>query len=126
MGFSHETSTHHFRLLSDGGAIEVTAKIPSDKVSRDEIRRHLSHITEMFANGDFQVPMFIHDTVLPGVTVMKSKHASITYVFEPMLSGGRVRIKAIDVEALKAVHQFLKFQIDDHGTGDPLGIDPSN
>jgi hypothetical protein len=22
MGFSHETSTHHFRLLSDGGAIE--------------------------------------------------------------------------------------------------------
>jgi hypothetical protein len=126
MGFSHETSTHHFRLLPDGGAIEVTANSPNDKISRDEIRSHLSHIAKMFTNGNFQVPMFIHGTVPPGVTVMKSKGASITYVFEPMPNGGRVRIKATDAEALKAVHQFLTFQIDDHRTGDPRAVDPSN
>jgi hypothetical protein len=126
MGFSHETSTHHFRLLPDGGAIEVIANGPNDKVSRDKIRSHLSHIAEMFSKGNFQVPMFIHDTVPPGVTVMKSKRASITYVFEPMPSGGRVRIKATDTEALKAVHEFLRFQIDDHRTGDSHAVDPSN
>jgi hypothetical protein len=119
MGFSHETSTHHFRLLSDGGAIEVTANDPNDKVTRDEIKNHLSHIAQMFANGNFALPMFIHDTVPPGVPVMKSKRASITYVFEPMQSGGRVRITTTDAEAIKAVHQFLTFQIDDHRTGDP-------
>jgi hypothetical protein len=114
MGFSHETSTHHFRLLSDGGAIEVTANDPKDKVTRDEIRNHLSHIVQMFTNGNFQIPMFIHDTVPPGVLVMKAKHASINYVFEQMQSGGRVRITTTDAEALKAVHQFLTFQIEDH------------
>jgi hypothetical protein len=126
MGFSHETSTHHFRLLPDGGAIEVTANGPNDKASRDEIRSHLSHIAEMFTHGNFQVPMFIHDTLPPGVTVMKSKRASITYVFELMPSGGRVRIKAANAEALEAVHQFLRFQIDDHRTGDPHAVDPAN
>lgn len=30
MGFSHEKSTHHFRLFADGGAIEVTANDPKD------------------------------------------------------------------------------------------------
>ena len=47
MGFSHATSTHHFRLVSDGGAIEVTANDPNDKVTRDEIKNHLSHILQM-------------------------------------------------------------------------------
>jgi hypothetical protein len=123
MGFSHETSTHHFRLLSDGGAIEVTAKDPNDKVTRDEIKNHLSHIVQMFTTGNFQIPMFIHDTVPPGVLVMKAKHASINYVFEQMPSGGRVRITTTDAEALKAVHQFLTFQTDDHRTGDPRAAD---
>jgi hypothetical protein len=99
MGFSHETSTHRFRLLPDGGAIEVTANSPNDKISRDEIRSHLSHIAQMFTNGNFQVP--------PGVPVTKSNRANITYVFEPILNGGRVRIKTTDAEALRAVHQFL-------------------
>ena len=126
MGFSHETSTHHFRLLPDGGAIEVTTNGPNDKISRDEIRNHLSHIAQMFTNGNFQVPMFIHDTVPPRVPVMKSKGANIAYVFEPILNGGRVRITTTDAEALKAVHQFLRFQIDDHRTGDQHAVGTSN
>ncbi len=124
MGVSHEKSTHHFRLLADGGAIELTANDPNDKGTRDEIKSDLSHIVQMFTNGNFQIPMFIHDTVPPGVPVMKSKHASIIYVFESMPSGGRVRITTTDAEALKAVHQFLTFQIDEHRTGDPHATGP--
>jgi hypothetical protein len=70
--------------------------------------------------------MFIHDTVPPGVPVKKSKRAGITYVFEPMQSGGRVRIKTTDAAAIKAVHQFLTFQIDDHRTGDLHAAGASN
>ena len=44
MGFSHDKTTHHFRLYADGGAIEVTANDPNDADSRDQIRMHLSHI----------------------------------------------------------------------------------
>jgi hypothetical protein len=126
MGVAHEKSTHHFRLMTDGGAIELTANDPNDKDTRDQIRTHLSHIVQMFTDGNFQVPMFIHDRVPPGVPVMEAKRASITYVFEPMPSGGRVRIKATDAEALKAVHQFLRFQIDDHRTGDQHAVGTSN
>ena len=48
MGFSHEATTHHFRLFKDGGEIAVTVKDPSDKTSIEQIRSHLGHITKMF------------------------------------------------------------------------------
>lgn len=118
MGFSHENSTHHFRLLSDGGAIEVGAKDPNDTSTRDQIRMHLSHIAKMFSQGDFAAPMFIHDTVPPGVREMQAKRDAITYSFEATPDGGRVRVASGDSFAIKAIHQFLAFQIDDHRTGD--------
>lgn len=123
MGFSHEKSAHHFRLLSDGGAIEVVANEPTDSATRDEIRVHLSHIAQMFTAGDFQVPMFIHDKVPPGVPVMESRRAAIAYTFEPLPTGGRVRIATADKDALEAIHQFLEFQIDDHRTGDSKTVE---
>jgi len=118
MGFSHEKSTHHFQLLATGGIIEVSTNDMTDTATVDEIRGHLSHIAQMFTAGDFQLPMFIHDIVPPGVPVMKSKSTAITYAFESTPTGGRVRIKTSDPDALNAVHQFLTFQIEDHRTGD--------
>jgi hypothetical protein len=118
MGFSHEKTTHHFHIFSDGGAIEVTANDSKDAVSRDQIRMHLSHIARMFAAGDFDAPMLIHDRVPPGVPTLRRLKAVVTYRYEDIESGGRVRIVTRNPEALAAVHEFLKFQIDDHHTGD--------
>src|SRR5262249_25625758 len=67
MGFPHDKTTHHFRLYSDGGAIEVTANDQKDSSNAEAIRSHLAHIVTMFSNGDFSIPMFIHDQVPPGV-----------------------------------------------------------
>jgi hypothetical protein len=122
MGFSHEKTAHHFTLLPDGGIIAVEADSKTDAASRDQIRMHLTHIVEMFAANDFDVPMFIHDKVPPGVPVMKQKQKAISYVFEPTASGGRVRITTRDAEAVKAVHEFLRFQIEDHRTGDAMTV----
>jgi hypothetical protein len=123
MGFSHEKTTHHFLLRSDGGMIAVEANDPMDTESRDEIRLHLTHIAAMFSAGNFEAPMFIHDQVPPGVPVMKRLKNRITYKFEPLEHGGQVRIVTKNSEALKAVHEFLRFQITDHKTGDPLVLD---
>jgi len=122
MGFSHEKTTHHFRLLKDGGAIEVEANDPRDKQSRDQIRMHLGHIAKMFAAGNFDTPMFIHDQTPPGVPVMERLKSDIAYKFEPTGKGGRVRISTSNAEATGAIHEFLKFQIKDHRTGDPLDV----
>jgi hypothetical protein len=118
MGFDHARTTHHFRLMSDGGAIEVEANDPQDTTSRDQIRQHLSHIARLFAEGDFTSPMLIHAQTPPGVPVMKQLKSAINYRFENTERGGRIRITTSNREALAAVHDFLTFQIKDHATGD--------
>ena len=118
MGFSHEKTTHHFRLFADGGAIEVTSNDPKDTDTRDQIRMHLSHIAGMFAEGNFRAPMLIHDRVPPGVPVLQRLKSEVSYRFEEIEGGGRVRIATKNKEALAAVYDFLRFQIADHRTGD--------
>jgi hypothetical protein len=122
MGFSHEKTTHHFILLTDGGAIEVSANDATDTQSRDQIRMHLKHITQMFAKGNFNAPMLIHAQPPPGVEVMQQKMAAIDYQFSESQTGGRVRITTKDAAALQAIHDFLRFQIKDHQTGDSLEV----
>jgi len=118
MGFSATKTTHHFHLLPNGGAIEVEANDSKDTESRDQIRMHLSHIVSMFAEGNFNAPMFIHDTTPPGVPTMTKLRGEIQFQFEETSSGGRVRIATENAQALDAVHAFLLFQIIEHQTGD--------
>jgi hypothetical protein len=126
MGFDHTRTAHHFRLTRSGGRIEVQANNPADSKSRDEIRTHLTHIAKMFSEGDFNAPMLIHEKVPPGVPVMKELKSSIEYRFEPTERGGRIIIRTNSSRALAAIHQFLRFQIDDHKTGDPKKVVPDS
>ena len=66
--------------------------------------------------------MLIHDRVPPGVPTLKRKKASIDWKFEEIPGGGRVRITTKDAAALAAIHEFLRFQIEDHGTGDSTEV----
>src|SRR5260370_32241045 len=118
MAFPHDSTTHHFRILPDGGAIEVTGNDGNDAQNVQAIRSHLTHIVTMFSNGDFSIPMFVHSQIPPGVTEMKEKRSTIAYSFEELPDGGRVRIKTLNHDALNAIHDFLNFQIEDHHTGD--------
>jgi hypothetical protein len=122
MGFPHDKTTHHFRLISDGGTIEVTANDPNDKANTEAIRSHLSHIAKMFGEGDFSAPMFTHDIVPPGITTMKLMKSAIHYAYEELPSGGRVQIQSADQVALASIHDFLRFQIAEHQTGDSVEV----
>lgn len=118
MGFSHHMTGHHFHLFADGGAIEVAANDPKDAESREAIRSHLASIAERFAAGDFSVPMFIHATSPPGMATMQRLKREISYHAEETPHGAQVRIKSQNPEAIEAIHQFLRFQIEEHRTGD--------
>ena len=118
MGFSHDKTTHHFLLLKDGGVIQVNVNDPKDDATRSRIRMHLSHVGEMFSAGDFDVPMFIHDTTPPGVPTMTKLHTEIHYRYQQTDSGGKIMIETANPKALEAVHEFLRFQITEHKTGD--------
>jgi hypothetical protein len=122
MGFSQEKTTHHFYLTRTGGVVQVEANDPKDTVSMEQIRQHLKHIAMMFAEGNFDTPMFVHDQVPPGVPVMKQLKAEIEYEYEETERGARVRISTNNGEALSAINEFLSFQIKEHQTGDPLEV----
>lgn len=119
MGFDHAKTTHHFLLSTEGGAIQVTANDPKDTESADQIRMHLKHIATLFSEGNFEIPMFIHDTVPPGVPAMKQLKSEISYRYDTLDSGGKIVISSANADAVSAIHDFLRFQIEDHKTGDP-------
>lgn len=123
MGFDQDKTAHHFLLFEDGGAIDVSVKDPADTTNRDAIRAHLPHIAQMFGQGNFDAPMMVHDTKhVPGADALARFKDRITYRFVETPSGGRVDIVTTHPDAIKAVHEFLKFQITDHKTGDGTAV----
>jgi hypothetical protein len=122
MGFSQTATTHHFRLNPDGGVITVSANDPKDSATRDQIRLHLAHIAHAFAEGDFEIPMLVHDQVPPGVPAMKRFAKDIQCQFHPSDRGGQVVITSKSPEAVRAIHNFLVFQIREHKTGDSTAL----
>jgi hypothetical protein len=123
MGFDQARTTHRFMLFNDGGAIEVSVNDSADMKNRDAIRSHLPHIATMFGEGNFDAPMLVHDSKnVPGTKAMTERKGAIRYQYVETLKGGRVNIVTSDPTALAAVHQFLKFQIAEHKTGDPTTV----
>jgi hypothetical protein len=122
MGFSQTATTHHFKLLPDGGYIQVQANDAKDTENRNHIRKHLQEQAKRFAAGDFSLSEQTHDRVLPGTPDMQKLKSAITYKYEEIERGGRLRISTGNPMALPAIHQFLRFQIEDHQTGDPTTV----
>jgi hypothetical protein len=118
MGFDQDKTVHEFRLHTDGGAIDIRSKDAADRDSITAIRAHLPHIAQMFGEGNFEAPMLIHATDVPGTREMTAVKDRIRFKYVETAGGGRVDIFTDDSEALTAVHAFLRFQIADHRTGD--------
>jgi len=123
MGFPHDKTTHHFRLTESGGSIEVTVNDPQDLSNIDAIRMHVAHITRAFGEGDYSAPMLVHDVIPPGATTMKLLKDKIHFEYLAVDGGGQVGIASDDPVARAAIHDFLRFQITDHRTGDRLDLD---
>jgi hypothetical protein len=122
MGFSHEKTTHHFELSYDGGLIDVRANDLKDTESRDRIRSHFHHIAQMFAAGNFNAPMLVHGKDVPGTATMTQLKDRIHWELQDTPRGARLKITADNKSALDAVHEFLRFQIEDHKTGDCTAV----
>jgi hypothetical protein len=53
---------------------------------------------------------------------MAERKQAIDYTYRETVSGGRVTITTHDPAALAAVHAFLRYQIAEHKTGDPVAV----
>lgn len=122
MGFGPEATTHHFRLTPTGGSIEVTVKNPADDKNLSAIRGHLRSIADEFARGQFDRPFQTHGEIPPGVAAMQANAGKISYQYGDISDGGAVRIETSDPGLIQAVYAFIRYQITEHHTGDPLEV----
>lgn len=122
MGFDQDATTHHFLLAADGGSIGVASNNLEAADAIGQVRAHLKEIAQAFAAGEFDKPFATHGEVPLGVPVMQAKKSLIRYQYEDRPGGGRVVIKTTDAAALGAIHEFLRYQIVEHKTGDPLTV----
>ena len=123
MGFDQEKTSHHFSLHTTGGAIEVVANDPIDAATVGQIRTHVKEIAAEFAAADFGKPFATHGEMPPGVRTMQERRRALSFHYEDTPAGARVRITTADATAIQAVHEFLRYQIRQHGTGDRLTVD---
>src|SRR6185369_13922650 len=101
-GMSHSTSTHSFRLFANGGAIELRANSRTDRATVDAIRTHLQQVAAQFKSADFTTPAFVHGNKPDGVAEMERVRGDISYRYESVEGGGRIRITTKSDEALAA------------------------
>ena len=116
MGVNQYTSRHVFESRPDGGRIQLEREV-MDSAGADQISRHMLHIAERFASGDFALPGFVHARAVPGTAVMAARRAAIAYSVETLPRGAALRLRTSDPTALAAIHDFLAFQRQDHHAG---------
>jgi len=119
-GLPSDSIEHHFLLSADGGSIRLEVKDAKQAADRARVRGHLQAIARAFAAGDFSMPVQVHDQVPPGVETLKARKDAIHYRYAETPRGGAVAITTADPDARGAIHDFLRFQISDHATGDPV------
>ena len=123
MGFDQDKTAHHFLLYDDGGAIDIQVKDASDTTNLEAIRSHLPHIAAMFAEGHFDAPMLVHDSEhVPGTDILVRRKTAIRYTYRDTPQGGRMDIVTGDPTTLDALHRFLRYQIEEHRTGDSTAV----
>jgi hypothetical protein len=120
MGFDQHKTVHHFLLRQTGGAIEVSAQDAADTESINQIRSHLREIAASFGDGLFDKPVATHGGMPPGAEQMAVNKQRIAYRYEERAKGAAVFMETADPATLKAIHDFLRYQIVEHKTGDPL------
>ena len=122
MGFDQSLASHHFKLLADGGSIDIQVNKTGDDATRQKVAAHLEVIRAQFTAGNFGTPEATHAEMPEGASEMARLRDAIAYAVEPSARGGALRITARTGEAVEAVHAFLRYQIREHRTGDPMTI----
>ena len=122
MGFDQDASVHHFLLQPDGGAIVVVSKDPNDARLIQQIRAHFRDIANDFGRGLFDRPLATHGELPAGAAAMSEAKQHIAYRYVEQPAGASVVIQTTDAATRDAIHAFLRYQIVEHKTGDPLTV----
>ena len=123
MGFDMAKVNQHFYLTKNGGVVEITAKDPGDTGTIAAIQKHLGSEAKAWEKGNFDLPTQEHGKAPDGVFWMKKLRNEITFQAVPGDDGAVLRILTVNPKAKESVYEFIRFQINEHNTGDPLKLE---
>ncbi|MBV8516332.1 MAG: hypothetical protein JO197_02915 [Acidobacteria bacterium] len=109
-GFAHDAVQFKFTATDDGGSMELRAKDTADLDTIDAIQKYLKAIAGDFATNDFSKAESVNGRMPEGVDAMERLHDSISYGYEALPDGGRMRLQTGNADAVAAIRAFLKFQ----------------
>jgi hypothetical protein len=122
MPFDDGKAVHHFYLLKNGGAVEVAAKDPSDKPTIDAIQKQLELQAKSYEKGNFDATATEKGKMPESVNTMKKLRKEITFEVMQMDAGAALRMFSVNTQARQAIQDYLKQQIEERHTGDPLEV----
>ncbi len=118
MGTDVNKVVQHYYLVKNGGVIEFTAKDPNDTVSIAAIQKYLDLQRDQLEKGKVDVDADVHGKIPDGLLVVKRMRGEITFYTVKSDNGAVLRMFSVNEQARQAIHEFMKFQITEHKTGD--------
>jgi hypothetical protein len=118
-GVDSERVNRHFYVLKNGGAVEITAKDANDDATIKAIQTYLKKESDLWMKGNFDNIAAVYGRAPEATTQLKKLRDNVTYAVVPEENGAVVRMLTINPMAKSAIHDYLRFQIDQLKTGDP-------
>ena len=117
MPFDLSATLHIFEDTVTGGVQRVVANDPEDLANIRLIRDHLRAEAELFAQGNFRDPSFLHGADMPGLAELEAAgEAGLLEVsYEDLPDGGQVTYRSADLPTVVAIHLWFQAQVSDHG-----------
>jgi hypothetical protein len=118
-GFESDRVNRHFYVLKNGGAVEITAKDANDESTIKAIQSYLKKESDMWTKGNFDTIAAVYGKAPEAIAQLKKLRDNVTYAAVPEENGAVVRMLTVNPMAKTAIHDYLRFQIDQLKTGDP-------
>jgi hypothetical protein len=118
-GFDCERVNRHFYVLKNGGAVEITVKDPNDDATIKAIQAYLKKESDLWTKGNFDTVAAVYGRPPEGTAQLKKLKDNVTFAVVPEENGGVIRLLTVNPTAKAAIHDYLRFQIDQLKTGDP-------
>ena len=114
MPFDLERSTHAF-LDRPWGGEQIVVSDDNDAQQIALIRAHLSAEAVRFSRGDFGSPEAIHGHDMPGLAVLRDRHAAIEVTYSEAPYGASITYRSQDNAVVGAIHEWFEAQRTEHG-----------
>ena len=117
MPFDVNATLHIFEDTSTGGVQRVVANDAGDSENIALIRSHLKEEAEMFAQGQFSDPSYLHGEAMPGLADLEvaGEQGRLEVSYSDLDDGGQITYSSEDSTVVIALHLWFQAQVADHG-----------